>query len=92
MGTRGVDDLLAVSPSTEEDENQLPLGELLAWINTDLNGQNDIFGVNELGESTAPTQPAPKKRTYEMRKVRLPLSSRKWVNAITFACFVGVDV
>ncbi|KAF1313122.1 hypothetical protein FI667_g17687, partial [Globisporangium splendens] len=69
--TQGTDDLIAVIPLTEEGENQLPLGDLLAWINTDLNDQNDIFRANDMEESgspTTPNQPTPRKRTYEMRK------------------------
>ncbi|KAF1324703.1 hypothetical protein FI667_g9582, partial [Globisporangium splendens] len=68
---QGFDDESALVPSAESNENQIALGELLEWINCDVNGLNDILSSDTTGikDSTSPTTSnAPRKRTYEMRK------------------------
>jgi hypothetical protein len=69
--TPSTEDLIAAILAAENEDNQLPLGDLLDWINGD---GSDTLSANESEASGSPKAAnglASRKRTYEMRKVRL---------------------
>uniref|UniRef100_K3WCN3 Uncharacterized protein n=1 Tax=Globisporangium ultimum (strain ATCC 200006 / CBS 805.95 / DAOM BR144) TaxID=431595 RepID=K3WCN3_GLOUD len=66
--TPSTEDLIAAILAAENEDNQLPLGDLLDWINGD---GSDTLSANESEASGSPKAAnglASRKRTYEMRK------------------------